>query len=1047
MAGNNLGAAFSIDVSDLKAGLAQANRLIRESESEFQAAAAGMDDWTNSAEGLQKRVDSLNNQVDIQKEKVAALVAEKQNIIDKMTAEGKSNEEIERAVDGVNKSIEREGKQLDRLQGSLKRNQSALDKMQESTDDAADSTDDLGKEAKDTRTPLEKLNDTISDQEKALKDLKDEYANAVLQYGKNSKEAKGLSKQIDKLNDELEDNKKKLKDTEKSSKSASNGFEGIKKAAKIAVGAVAALTAAAGAVVGAFFGLADSTAETSTNMAKLKTAFESSGSSAEAAKDTYLELYGILGDEGQATEAAAHLAKLTTSEEELANWTKIATGIYAEFGDSLPIEGLTEAANETAKVGQVTGPLADALNWSTMSADEWSEALGGNEKALKAFQKAAKKGASAEDAFNEALAACSDEQERQQLITAALNGLYGESAEAYAKNNKEIIEANKAQAELNNTLASLGDKARPIMTNLKEGFNAVLQAVLGLLENVDWDAISAAIENAFAYFIDTILPAIVDGIQWIIDNKDALIAGIVGVGAAFVAWNVVSMIQGVVSAMKGMTLAQAALNLVMSLNPIGIVVAALAGLTAAFVVLWNKCDGFREFWIGLWDTIKTWCIDAWESISIFFTDTIPALIDSIGEWFSRLPEAIKTWFDQTLTNVKEWGASVWSDISTACTNAYNAVVEWFSKIPGAIQEWFNTALTNISEWGADAWSNISTTCTNIFNSIVEWFSKLPGEIWTWLSNAYTNVVTWGTNLLANIGETCTNIFNKVVEWFSKLPGEILTWITSAYENVTSWGSDLIANVTETCTNFFDTVVEWFSKLPGEVAKWFSEVIKNVASWASDMASNATQAATDFFNNVVDKVKTLPGEIWNWLSDAANNVVIWGGDLAAKGLEAATELWNSIVDKVKGIPGELLNAGKDIVEGLWNGISSKVGWLKSKIEGWCGGIIDTIKGWFGIASPSKLMRDEIGKNMALGVGVGFEKNLKGVSADMARALDNAVPSVGVNASGVSGALASGSNGGVTVNQTNYYAQAHSRYELYKSKQDTAAAVRLALGGAY
>ena len=186
MAGNNLGAAFSIDVSDLKAGLAQANRLIRESESEFQAAAAGMDDWTNSAEGLQKRVDSLNNQVDIQKEKVAALVAEKQNIIDKMTAEGKSNEEIERAVDGVNKSIEREGKQLDRLQGSLKRNQSALDKMQESTDDAANSTDDLGKEAKDTRTPLEKLNDTISDQEKALKDLKDEYANSVPQYGKNS---------------------------------------------------------------------------------------------------------------------------------------------------------------------------------------------------------------------------------------------------------------------------------------------------------------------------------------------------------------------------------------------------------------------------------------------------------------------------------------------------------------------------------------------------------------------------------------------------------------------------------------------------------------------------------------------------------------------------------------------------------------------------------------------------------------------------------------------------------------------------------------------
>ena len=94
-----------------------------------------------------------------------------------------------------------------------------------------------------------------------------------------------------------------------------------------------------------------------------------------------------------------------------------------------------------------------------------------------------------------------------------------------------------------------------------------------------------------------------------------------------------------------------------------------------------------------------------------------------------------------------------------------------------------------------------------------------------------------------------------------------------------------------------------------------------------------------------------------------------------------------------------------------------------------------------------MRDEIGKNLALGVGVGFEKNLKGVSGDMARALNNAVPSVGVNAYSPPGALASGSSGGVVINQTNNYANAHSRYEIYKSKQETAAAVRLALGGAY
>ena len=493
--------------------------------------------------------------------------------------------------------------------------------------------------------------------------------------------------------------------------------------------------------------------------------------------------------------------------------------------------------------------------------------------------------------------------------------MYGETADAYRETNKEVIAANEATLNYNQAMADLGDKARPITTAIRNGFAGVIEKVNALLEDVDWDAITNAINNAFAYFIDTIIPAIINGIQWIIDNKDILVAGIAAVGTAFLAWNVVTMIQGVVSAIKGMTVAQAALNLVMSMNPIGIVVAALAGLTAAFIALWNNCEGFREFWIGLWETIKSACITAWEAISTFFTETVPQIISNVGEWFSQLPGAIKQWLDVAIGNVKEWGTNVWD--------------------------------------------SVSSTCSNVFNSVVTWFSQLPGKIWEFLTGAASNVVTWG----------------------------------------------------------------------------------------GDLASKGLEAAQKFLNSVVNSIKQLPGKIWQWLSTAAGKVVSWGGDLASKGLEAAKQLLNSIVDKVKEIPGELISSGKDIVAGLWEGISSKVDWLKEKVKGWCGGVVDTIKGWFGIASPSKLMRDEIGKNLALGVGVGFEKNLKGVSGDMARALNNAVPSVGVNASSPPGALASGSSGGVVINQTNNYANAHSRYEIYKSKQETAAAVRLALGGAY
>lgn len=804
--GENLGAKFSIDITDLKAGLAQANRLIRNSESAFQEAAAGMDDWTDSAEGLQKRVDSLSEQVEIQKEKVAALVKEKQNIINKMTAEGKSNEEIEKAIDGVNKSIEREGKQLSRMQGNLKKNQKALDDYGDSAGDAADNTGDLADESGKAAKPMKSLKDVIEDQEKELEELNDAYVDTALEQGKNSKSAKALKKQINSLSKDLDGNKKKLDRVSDSADDVGESFNGLKTAGAIGAGAIAAVAAAGTAVAAGFLGLAESTRENRENMAKLETTFEAAGLTAEQAGKTYTDLYGVIGDDGQVTEAMQHIAKMSKSQEDLSNWTNIATGIYATFGDSLPIESLTEAANETSKTGTITGALADALNWAGVN----------------------------EDDFQKKLDACSTEQERQALITETLNNLYGDAAEAYRTNNAEVIAAQEAQANYNAKLAELGEKAEPIMTAVTEGFTKILDAIIGLLDGADFEAIEAGIESGFSYFVDTIIPAVVDGLSWIINNWEIVAAGIAAVGAAFLAFQVVGIIQSVTGALKGMSIAQAALNLIMAMNPIGLVIAAIAGLVAAFVVLWNKCDWFREFWIGLWNTVKEWALNAWTAIKGFFSEA----------W---------TFIQGIWAGASEWFSGIWTGIS----GVFSGVAEWFSGV-------FTSAWTNIKS----AWSSVKT-----------WFS----ELWT------------------------------------------------------------------SITSIFD-------------------------------------------------------------------------------------------------PSDFLSIGKDIVTGLWNGISEKVDWLKEKIKGWTSNIVGWAKGFLGIESPSKVFKEEVGKNMALGVSTGFTGEMKGVASDINRSLAKTIPDVRVNDSGVSSGLASGSRGGVTVNQTNYYSQAHSRYELYKSKQDTAAAVRLALGGA-
>lgn len=246
---------------------------------------------------------------------------------------------------------------------------------------------------------------------------------------------------------------KSISETEKKSKGvASTLGNGIKTAAKWGT----AMVGGAVAGVGALSSVAESTREYRTEMGKLDTAFTTNKFSAADAKQTYSDLYAVVGDSGQATEAANHLSLLCNSTKDLQSWTEICTGVYGQFGDSLPIEGLTEAANETAKVGAVTGPLADALNWMGVSEDE----------------------------FNEKLAKCSSEQERQQLITSTLTSLYSDASAQYKETNGDIMESNRAHQQLSDTMAQIGAVAEPVLNSLIGLGGKLLEQLSPLIESV-----------------------------------------------------------------------------------------------------------------------------------------------------------------------------------------------------------------------------------------------------------------------------------------------------------------------------------------------------------------------------------------------------------------------------------------------------------------------------------------------------------------------------------------------------------------------------------
>lgn len=633
------------------------------------------------------------------------------------------------------------------------------------------------------------------------------------------------------------------------------GFSNIGEAAKkIAVTAGAAFAGIGAALVG----VVSSTEEYRLSMAKLKTAFESTGQTAETAKGLFQSFYGFLGDNDKATEAVAHLAELTDNQQSLSEWTTICTGIYAKFGDSLPIEGLTEASNETAKTGQLTGVLADALNWAGVN----------------------------EDAFQEKLDACTTTQEREALIRETLNGLYTDAGNKYRENAADIIAANEAQARYTDAMAAFGEKAQPILTAVRNGFAAIIEKAGAFLQEVDMQAITDAINNAFAWFIDTAIPAIQTGVQWVIDHKDMILALVTGIGAGFLAWNVFQIVSGAITVLTALknTLAlvkagQLALNAAMQANVIGIIITAVAALVAVFVYLWNNCEGFRNFFINMWENIK----NVFGGIVDWFKNAVA----SIGQFFSNAWQGIK--------NVWSGAGEFFSGVRNKINNAFENIGNWFSEKFTAAKNAAQNAWAGVKGY----FSNVKTGITNAFSSIDSWMYSKFGESWTAVKNAFSNSV---------VGKYFGQVWNTVKGIFS------------AVKSVLSG-------------NFSDA--------------W--ESIKGIFSgWGK------------FFSG-----------LWDTMKNAFSNV------------------------------GQL---GKDIVRGLWNGINDMVGWVVGKIQSFGETVLGGIKSFFGIKSPSRVMRDEVGAQLDRGIGVGVEEHADEAIEPMHKVVSGMVSGT----RDISGTVATGAN---------------------------------------
>lgn len=440
--------------------------------------------------------------------------------------------------------------------------------------------------------------------------------------------------------------------------SAIDGIKGV------AGGLVAAFSF--GALVSGIQELVSVANEFQEDMGKLQTAAQATGTTTESANGAYRNMVGLLGEVDRSVEATNHLLSLANGNQQiLEGSTDALAGVYARWGDSLPIEGLTEAMNETVAAGQVVGPFADALNWARDRTDALAQSLSGNEAAQKAFNDAKAQGLQNEDAFNAALATTSSEQERVTMITNAMNAMYGETGRQYQENNANLIAYRQSQSDFQAALSNLGTTLMPIVT-------------------------------AFSNFGATLLTSVQPALQFVMQNMNTIgpiLAGIATtlgiVTVALTANTVATTAQTVATNLAAA--AQRIFNLVMSANPIVLVVSLIAGLVVALISLYNSNETVRNAINTAWTTIQSVVSGVVSQIVTFFTSTIPNAGNSIISFFSSLPGTILGFLNSIISNIASFAISLASralsagrGFLTGIQNGFNSAVSFVSSIPGRI---------------------------------------------------------------------------------------------------------------------------------------------------------------------------------------------------------------------------------------------------------------------------------------------------------------------------------------------------------------------------
>lgn len=894
MADDIQGLTVKVGITDeaFTGGISKINKAMSLLQSEFKASSEGLKGFGNSSEQLNNKSEYLNKALDLQKQKVKSL----QEAYEKSKAEtGEFSNSTMNAGTKVNNAVA----QFAKMQNELKQVDEELSKTGKEAEEQGNTFTSLGDKVKNAFSGMgeyvkrgiglaiggdiwDKAKESFTEMITFGSDLQVSLNGIESATGYNENAMSGMKQVMtDIYNDNFGEN-----------------FEDIGEAIK----RIAQQTSTSG---NELKGLAE-------NALLVRDTFDMDVNESIRSANMMINQFGLSGDEAYNLIAQGAQRGLDKNGDLLDSVNEYSVhfkqlGLSAEDMFNMLENGTASGTFSVDKLGDAVKEFGIRVKDGTD--DEAFQKLGLSADELKL--KFAQGGDSAKESFEKTISALLNMQDpiEQNTLGVTMFGTMWEDLgvkgiTALTDTTGEISNTTDALKDINNVKYNdIGSAFEGIKRNIQTGILLPISDKLlpKLNEFGQWfKSNMPSIKEQFSNAFDKISPMI-DTLgtvfTFLISNINTIIPLVITFGATFTALKVVGIIQAAITAFTTFKTAiiagkgvMTAFNLVCDANPISLIVIGIGALVAGLVLLYNKCEPFRNFvnWVA-------------SEVVNLFTTTIPEAFNSMIQWFSGLPEK---------------ASALWTSITTAFTNGWNGIVNFFT--------------TTIPTW---------------IESIATWFGELPNKIAEKLGNLIGLLATWGINVWSYFSTNVPIWINGIVTFFSELPNKIWTWLVSVVTKLGEWGSNIIT--------------------------WIST---NVPIWIS---------------NIVTFFSELPNKIWTWLVSCVTNVTTWGTNMLNEAKTGMDKVVTGITDAFKNLPSKMMDIGKNIVNGIKEGFSSA--W--DSMIGWVGGLCDSftkgVKDKFEIHSPSHIFRDEIGKMLAMGIGVGFEQEMPQINTNMSKTIDGTV----------------------------------------------------------